>query len=671
MKHILIVDDNKTNLAMAKQELSELYQVTPVLSGAQALQFLEKRQTDLILLDKNMPEMDGRETMHRIKKNPVWAKIPIIFLTADNSPEAECQLLSEGADDFIAKPFVPQVMKSRISRILELNSLRNDLEVRLEEKTREVESVSINSIMAIATTIEAKDRYTSGHSNRVANCSVEIAKNLGWDEEKCRNLYHVALLHDIGKIGVPDLVLNKPARLNKEEYALIKKHPVTGGEILKNIRSIPDVHLGALYHHEHYDGSGYPLGLKGEQIPLIARIIAVADSYDAMTSNRAYRDNLNTEAVIEEFKRCRGTQFDPQIADIFINMLENGFKIKNETVVEATGDINKAIRKAMDEYISGVSAESKRDILTGLYNRRGIEAAVNDFIATRKRGVLFVLDLDNFKSINDNYGHIAGDMVLKEIANILINNTEKTDIVCRIGGDEFVIFFTRTLDKQEAADCAQSIISDVNKMLNEHNYTSSSVSIGIALAPDSGANFEELFSNADKSLYHVKRNGKNSFSFFSDSKLPKDETAADIDNIYAILEGNVSFEKGCYNVDYSEFEKIYCYIARFASRSEKDIQILLFTLSDTHDGYIVDNSVLDMAMKVLQSAVISSLRRADVGTKYSGNQYVILLVGTDTENGRSVAERVIECFYTTSPDIGVSLTYDIKKLSAPSEEPEE
>ena len=189
MKHILIVDDNKTNLVLAKQELSKEYQVTPVLSGMQALQFLEKMHTDLILLDINMPEMDGKETMRRIRENEEWAKIPIIFLTADSSPETEAKCLSDGADDFIAKPFVPQVMKSRISRILELNELRNDLETRLEEKTKEVELVTLNAIMAIAKTIEAKDRYTSGHSERVAKCSVAIAKRLGWEENRIKDLH--------------------------------------------------------------------------------------------------------------------------------------------------------------------------------------------------------------------------------------------------------------------------------------------------------------------------------------------------------------------------------------------------------------------------------------------------------------------------------------------------
>ena len=322
MKHILIVDDNKTNLTVAKNELSKEYLVTPVISGFQALQFLEKKATDLILLDINMPEMDGKETMRRIREKKEWAKIPIIFLTADSSPETEAQCLSDGADDFIAKPFVPQVMKSRVSRILELSEFRNDLEAKLAEKTKQVELITLNAIMAIANTIEAKDRYTRGHSNRVARFCVEIATRMGMEEEKIKTLNFMALLHDIGKIGVPDEILNKPMPLDDDDFAIVKQHPTIGSDILKDITSIPDVHLGALYHHERYDGTGYPMGLKGQEIPIEARMIAIADSYDAMSSNRAYREALSKEEVIEELTNGKGTQFDPEILDVFLEMLE-------------------------------------------------------------------------------------------------------------------------------------------------------------------------------------------------------------------------------------------------------------------------------------------------------------------------------------------------------------
>lgn len=327
MKHILIVDDNKMNLVMAKQELSVDYQVTPVTSGAQALMFLEKMHTDLILLDINMPDMDGRETMRRIRMRDEWKTIPIIFLTADSSPETEAQCLSDGAEDFIIKPFVPQVMKSRIERILELYDLRNDLETKLEEKTKQVEMITINAVMSIAKTLEAKDSYTRGHSDRVAKYSVAMARELGWEEEKIKNLNYMAQLHDIGKIGVPDGLLNKPWPLSDEEFAVIKKHPVIGGEILKEVHAIPNLHLGALYHHERFDGKGYPECLAGEEIPMEARIISVADTYDAMASNRAYRPRLSEKEIMSELQAGRGTQLDPEILDVFLEMLKKGISL--------------------------------------------------------------------------------------------------------------------------------------------------------------------------------------------------------------------------------------------------------------------------------------------------------------------------------------------------------
>ena len=328
MKHILIVDDNQMNLTLAKYTLSKKYNTTTVTSGYEALKFLEENSTDLILLDISMPEMDGRETMAHIRAQKKWSKIPIIFLTADSAPETEVQCLSDGADDFISKPFVPQVMQSRVDRIIELTELRNDLETRLKEKKREVELITLNSIMAIADTIEAKDKYTSGHSIRVAHCSVAIATHLDMKPEFIKNLHFMGLLHDIGKIGVPDIILNKPSRLNDDEFEVIKTHPSIGYEILKNITTIPNVQYGALYHHERYNGTGYPTGIKGDEIPYEARIIAVADAYDAMTSNRAYRTALSNEDVINELKRGRGTQFDPEILDAFLDMLREGFSLK-------------------------------------------------------------------------------------------------------------------------------------------------------------------------------------------------------------------------------------------------------------------------------------------------------------------------------------------------------
>ena len=180
------------------------------------------------------------------------------------------------------------------------------------------------TILSIARTVDAKDSNTSEHSFRVSEYSVCIAKQLGYSKEKCESLRQMALLHDIGKIGIPDAILNKPGKLTNEEYEIMKSHVIRGGEILKDFTMIDNVRVGALYHHEKYDGTGYCHGLKGEDIPLDARIIGIADAFDAMTANRVYRKQLDIEVVIEELKRCSGTQFDPKLVDILLALIEDG-----------------------------------------------------------------------------------------------------------------------------------------------------------------------------------------------------------------------------------------------------------------------------------------------------------------------------------------------------------
>ena len=190
------------------------------------------------------------------------------------------------------------------------------------KRQREIENLSIEVTTALSQTIDAKDKYTKGHSNRVAKYSRMLAKALGENEKTQENIYYVALLHDIGKIGIPNAIINKPGKLTDEEYEIIKTHPVIGSDILKTISSMPEISIGARSHHERYDGRGYPDGLAGEDIPWIARIIGVADAYDAMTSNRSYRQYLPQEVVRSEIVKCRGIQFDPQVADAMLSLID-------------------------------------------------------------------------------------------------------------------------------------------------------------------------------------------------------------------------------------------------------------------------------------------------------------------------------------------------------------
>lgn len=191
-----------------------------------------------------------------------------------------------------------------------------------ESRRESGERLTIQMVKALANTIDAKDSYTNGHSTRVAEYSVLLAKRMGYTGEKLEHLYYAAVLHDIGKIGVPREIINKPSRLTDEEYTMIKSHPVTGSNILKEVTEIPDIAIGAKYHHERYDGKGYPEGLSGTDIPELARIIGVADAYDAMTSKRSYRDVLAQDIVREEILKGKGTQFDPEMADIMLQLMD-------------------------------------------------------------------------------------------------------------------------------------------------------------------------------------------------------------------------------------------------------------------------------------------------------------------------------------------------------------
>lgn len=328
---ILVVDDDANNLKAASHILVKSgMRASCVRSGEDALRFLAGgRRPDLILLDIHMPRMDGFETLRSIADDPETASIPVVFLTADEDSESETHGLEAGAMDFIKKPFVPEVLLMRVRHIIELVRLQNDLEGQVREKTAEVvaqqeklKRLNVQIVMTLAGAVDAKDEYTNGHAMRVARYSKEIALRYGYDEESAQNIYLIGLLHDIGKIGIPDSIINKPTRLSDEEYEITKRHPEMGWHILQNIPEFPELAIGAHWHHERFDGKGYPDGISGTDIPEEARIIAVADTYDAMTSRRSYRDVLPQAVAREEIEKGMGTQFDPTFARIMLDMID-------------------------------------------------------------------------------------------------------------------------------------------------------------------------------------------------------------------------------------------------------------------------------------------------------------------------------------------------------------
>jgi len=321
---VAVVDDDSANLCVAAHILEkDNITVSTLRSGPELLEFVKYNKPDLILLDVKMPEMDGFETLEKLRLNEEsTSEIPVIFLTADDNDDTEVNGLALGAMDFIKKPFVPDVLLLRTRRTVEYVRLQRNLEHEVNKKTQENERLFLHVVQSLADAIDAKDTYTNGHSGRVAEYAREIARKYGYTEAQQNDIYVMGLLHDVGKIGVPDAVINKPGKLTDEEFELIKTHPVQGDKILKNIKEMPKLHIGAKWHHERYGGGGYPDDLRGEDIPEEARIIAVADAYDAMSSRRSYRDVLSQEVVREEIEKGRGTQFDPKFADIMLKMID-------------------------------------------------------------------------------------------------------------------------------------------------------------------------------------------------------------------------------------------------------------------------------------------------------------------------------------------------------------
>lgn len=664
MRHILVVDDDKFNLVIATNTLSDGYAVSTAGSGEKALLWLESHSADMILMDIEMKGMNGIETVKLIKEDARWSHIPIIFLTATSDSKVESECLQAGADDFITKPFVPMVMKSRVDRIMELYDLRYGLERELFKKTKEVEMVTMHSIMSIANTIDAKDKYTSGHSIRVAKCSMAIARELGWTEEEQQNIQYVALLHDIGKIGIPDAVLNKPANLTEEEFAMIKKHPVIGGEILKEIHTIPHVQEGALFHHERYDGKGYPHGLKGRDIPLFGRIVCIADTYDAMSTDRVYRKRLSDEKIISEYEKYKGTQFDPNLTNLFVRMLKNGYTVENDNSPEAKRSestilLDSVLKECMEE----AANISMTDTLTGLYNKTYAQSHVEELLRSNHGGALFMMDMDDFKRINDVYGHIIGDQVLKIYAGVMRKASTGADILCRVGGDEFIMFNTDVETREAAEARAKKIIETLAEDVKGLNMlTEVSTSVGIAFANPED-DFITLCKKADKALYFTKRNGKNSYHFFEDHENEHEDSAnnVDINNIRNIIQGRMDFSKGAFHLAYGEFQKVYNFIARYIGRGTQDVQIVLMTVQSRKmdlSGFSGQEEV----MAELERAISKTLRSSDVYTRYSSSQYIVILMDANEENGKMVAERILENFHKLQKTDTFVVQSDICKM---------
>ena len=453
MKTVLVVDGNKVTLASARQVLQDQYKVVPVTKGQEALTYLETGECDILLLDIHLPDMDGFEVLERVRGIERCRNLPAIFLTADNDAATETRCFQKGAADFIGKPFVPDVMLSRIARALELEDLRHNLANRLEQTNREI--------------------------------------------------------------------------------------------------------------------------------------------YDMR--NKSYQDAL-----------------------------------------------------------------------TGLWNRIYTEETINSLLDRKTPGALMMIDIDNFKLINDNYGHIAGDRTLTMFADLLRKMSAPEDVLCRIGGDEFVIFVRGDAPKEELGNHAKLIISEFAVRINDFGFKlNTSISVGIALAPHDGAKFIDLYGCADKALYFVKQNGKSGYHFFSDrlqAESSRNGKTVDLKYLQDLM-SRADSGRGAYQLDFESFHHVYNFIRRFVERSNRDVQTVLFTVSE-NGNMDLEAAEAEYTLELLEEAIYTSLRRSDVSTRYSSKQLIVILMDANSESGDMVAERIIENFHKLYTRGKVTIDYGIARLDS-------
>ncbi len=344
MPRILVVDDKHDNRILMEAFLVHLgYQVILANDGVQALEKVRKNSPDVILLDIMMPKMDGFEVTRRLKNDKRTRIIPIVIITALAEVEDRVKALELGADDFLIKPVELAELKARVNSLLKVKAYNDHmieyqkkLEYEVSEKTKQlseafekIKITSLETVCRLSRAAECKDEDTGAHIQRMSQYAVAIANRMGFKEDTIENILYALPMHDIGKIGIPDCVLLKPAKLDPSEWKIMKQHTIIGGQILEGSDDdfIETAKVIALTHHERWDGSGYPEGLKGLKIPLISRIATVADVFDAMTSRRPYRkEPFTVEDTFQIIKEGRGSHFDPDVVDAF-------FAAKEEIVV--------------------------------------------------------------------------------------------------------------------------------------------------------------------------------------------------------------------------------------------------------------------------------------------------------------------------------------------------
>ncbi|GMM91008.1 HD-GYP domain-containing protein [Vibrio fortis] len=329
---VLVIDDTPSNLDVLTGILKDTYQVKVAINGHIGIKIAKTvPQPDLILLDIMMPDIDGFEVCRQLKLQPNTAHIPIIFVTAKIDPEDEVKGLSLGAVDYLTKPITPQIALQRVKTHIALYDQQRALFSQVKEKTREINLGKLETLNILGRAAEFKDNETGMHVMRMSHYCEVLAKALGMTDEDAETLRDAAPMHDIGKIGIPDSVLLKPGKLDADEWITMQKHVEYGVEILGRQSDSKLMQMAiqvAQYHHEKWDGTGYPNQISGEEIPLVGRIAAVADVFDALTAERPYKRAWSVDEALNLFKEQKGKHFDPRVVELLFENLPEILAIK-------------------------------------------------------------------------------------------------------------------------------------------------------------------------------------------------------------------------------------------------------------------------------------------------------------------------------------------------------
>lgn len=525
---ILIVDDSEMNREILTDILEDQYDIIEAENGRRAIEILTERREEisLMLLDIMMPEMDGFETLAYINKNQWNESFAVMMISADDSPENIKRAYDLGAFDYISRPFDSAIIQRRILNTMCLYVRQRHLEDMVAEQFLENERNNKLMIAILSHIVEFRNGESGAHVLHVNTLTKLLLKQLVLHTDKYQlSQSDIALisvassLHDIGKMAISEEILNKPGRLTEEEFETIKTHAAIGGDMIlalpENYQSAPIVKMSfeiCRWHHERYDGQGYPDGLKGDEIPIAAQVVAIADVYDALTSERCYKKAYSDDQALEMIMNGKCGSFNPLLLQCFMEVAD---VMRSRREGTSSAEENKNDGRRMEERIDynmmfsnkKYNFQSQRektwellytDSLTGIYNRRYYDDYIQN--AENVQGIAMI-DVDNFKSINDNYGHSVGDIVLQKIAKKIVSCVRGTDAVVRYGGDEFaVIFYDMPSSVFERK--LEIIRNHVNTLvLEDHPEIQISISVGGAYGR---GQVKEIFKIADKMMYQSK-----------------------------------------------------------------------------------------------------------------------------------------------------------------------